>query len=254
MTEKIFESIEVFTLNEISEIVPAVDAVINGKIMLLKLGSVFSFIYNPLFSGLTEKFNILKNRENGQSMNIFGTYAQAKEIVDKNRVNEDFFSITPDFCSKIIVRIPVDPTISHPFPHNTKEGTVQFINFEGLHPILNAFGKGLAEKGCAYTSITSGNIHGAPTIEDVESAKKLVALFNIKASFLRMNNTQTVLTDVPAAKGDNKGSFIILSFCNPNAIEVKRLANKVDREVTEKYLKKLLAELNTKTPLVYALQ
>ncbi|MCL1809563.1 MAG: hypothetical protein FWG42_07370 [Clostridiales bacterium] len=253
MIEKICKSIEVFTLNETTDLVPAVEAVMNGKITLLKLGSVFSFVYNPRIAGLTDRFNILKERENWQTMNVVCTYEQAKQIVDRDRVNGDFFRITADFCSKAIVRIPVDAAIPLPFPYNTKEGTTQFLNFEGAHPILNAFRKELAERGCEYTSITSGNVHGAPTIEDLESAKMLAALFNIKASFLGMDDTQTVVTDIPAAKGDNKGSFIIISFCNPDAIEVKRLANKVDRDVTEQYLEKLFAELDTQSPLVYAL-
>ena len=251
--EKISTYIEVFTLNETSKIEPAVNAVMDGKIILLKLGSVFSFVFDPRIAGLAEKFNVLKNRKDWQSMNVVCTYKQAKQIVDRNRVNEDFFRIPANFCSKVIVRIPIDTTVPLPFQYNLKEGTMQFISFEEEYPILNAFREELAARGCEYTSITSGNVHGAPTIEDLESAKMLATVFNIKASFFGMNDVQTVVIDVPTEKGAHKGSFIIVSFCNPNAIEVKRLANKTDREVTERYLKELFAGVHTQTPLLYAL-
>ena len=252
MIEKVSQCIEVFSLNENAEVEAAADAFMNGKITLLRVGSVFSVAYNPNIEGLTDKVGLLKERREGQLMSVVCTYEQAKKIVDKNRVNADFFRLSAYFCSGALIRIPVDSTISLPFPYNEAEGTLQFLSFEETHPIRGVLIKELAARGCEYISITSANIHGAPTIEDLESAKVLAALFNMKASFLDADDVQTVVTDIPSDKGVHKGSFSIISFCNPNAIEVKRLANKADREFTEKYLNELFARVHTQTPLLFA--
>jgi len=251
MIEKVSNDIKVYHLKYAAEIKPVIDAIIDGKIILLKLGSVFSFIFNPNIADLTDKFNLLKARQSSQVLSVVCTYEQAKQIVDKERVNDDFFRIPAYFCSRVIVRIPVDTSSS--FPHDKAEGTMQFLSFEEMHPIHRALREELFARGCEHMLITSGNIHGAPTIEDLESAKMLATLFNIEASFLGMSNVETIVADIPECKGIHKGSYIILSFCNKHAIEVKRLANKVDREVTEKYLKELFANVHTKTPLEYAL-
>ena len=252
MIERVSSNIEVFTLNEMSDINQAVDAITGGKITLLKVGSVFSFVYDPSVEGLTEKVSVLKGRRSDQMMSVVCAYEQAKQFADKDRINQDFFSLPPGFCGKVILNIPVKKDAGLPFPYNTKNDTTQFLSFEQTHPIREALLKALAERGCEYLSITSGNITGAPTIEDVGSAKQLAALINIKASFLGIEAAETVVTDIPADKGGHKGSFIILSFCDPEAIEVRRLANKADREVTERYLKELFSGIDTKTPLVYA--
>jgi len=161
--------------------------------------------------------------------------------------------LSAHFCGRVILRIPVDTSIAFPFQYNEEERNLKFIGFEETHPLRNDFRKEIAFRGCEYISITSANIHGAPTIEDLESAKLLAALFNIKASFLGMSGLKTVVADIPEDKGPHKGSYIILSFCNPKAIEIKRLANKRDRKVTERHLKELFANIDTKTPLVYSL-
>lgn len=253
MIEQVSKEVEVFSLNDITELKSAVDAVMDGKITLLRVGYVFSFILNPYIEGLACKFNMLKDRQKWQTMSAVCTYRQAKQIVDRSRVNEDFFRITPYLCSKVLVRIPIDITITLPLPYSVEDGTLQFMDFEEAHPIRNAFRKELFNRGCEYISITSGNLHGAPTIGDLESAKMLAALFNIKASFLGMNDIQTVVTDIPADKSAHEGSYIILSFCNPDAIEIKRLANKTDKAFTDNFLKELFAEIHTQTPLIYAL-
>jgi len=251
--EKIIETVEIFSLTENSDVTPVADAIMDGNITVLKVGSVYSIVFRPTSSGLKEKTTRLKGRSKGQYMSVVCTYEQAKQIVDRKQVNRDFFSLSEDFCSKILVRIPVDKTITLPFPYNSQEGTLQFLNFGKVHPLRCAFREELASRGCEYISITSGNIHSAPTIEELEPAKMLAVLFNITASFLGIHDTQTVVTDIPTDRGAHKGSFAILSFCNPDAIEIKRLANKVDREVTEKYLEELFTEVNTQTPLVFAL-
>lgn len=253
MIEKVSKCIEVFSLNENTEVKAVVDAVMGGNIILLRVGSVFSFILNPNIAGLIDKFNVLKERRKHQTMSVVCTYEQAKQIVDRSRVNEDFFRIPAYLCASVIVRIPVDTTITLPFPYNSQERTMQFLNFDEMHPIRNALREELSVRGCEYLSITSANLHGAPTIEDLEAAKLLAALFNIKASFLGMHDIQTVVADIPSDRNAHKGSYIIVSFCNPNAIEVKRLANKTDMEVTDRYLKELFANIPTQTPLVYAL-
>ena len=252
--EKVGTAVEVFSLSGNADVKSAADAVMDGKITLLRVGSVFSIVINPGIKGLVDKVNLLKDREKEQLFSVVCTYEQAKQIVDKNRVNGDFFRLPGYFCSRVIVRIPVDNAISLPFPYDANSGTLQFLSFEETHPLRNAFKEELAVRGCEYISITSGNIHSAPTIEDFESAKKLAALFSIKAEFLGMGDVQTVVTDIPEDIGFYTGSYIILSFCNKDAIEVKRLANKADREVTEKYLKEVFANIDTQTPIVYALE
>ena len=64
---------------------------------------------------------------------------------------------------------------------------------------------------------------------------------------------RTVVTDIAGDGGAHKGSYIILSFCNPDAIEVKRLANKTDREFTERYIKELFADIPVKSPIIFSL-
>ena len=251
MIENVIQAVEVFSLQDLEDSKPAIDAVMAGKITLLKVGSIFSIVYNPAVTALTEKICLLKERRKEQSMSVVCTYEQAKEFVDKNRVNKDFFRLSASFCSKVILRIPVDPMAALPFSYHMEEETVQFFSFETTHPLRSAFQKTLAARGCEYLSITSGNLSGAPTIEDLESAKLLAAVFNAKASFFGMEDTQTLVTDIPEDRGAHAGSFAILSFCNQNAIEVKRLVNKVDRELTEIHLKKTLAKVHTQTPLVY---
>ena len=253
MIEKISSCVEIFTLNERSDVMPAADAFINGKILLIKVGPVFSFIMNPYIEGLKEKFNYLKERNKWQLLSAVCTYEQAKRIVDVDRINEDFFRISAYVCGKVIVRIPVDATVPLPFPLNQTDGTTQFLDFTEAHPIRSAFTEELAARGCEYISITSGNISGAPTIDDLESAKQLAVLFNLKASFLGMDDAQTAIVDIPGDGGAHKGSYTILSFCNPEAVEVKRLTNMGDREFTDRYLKELLTDVRFKTPLVYAL-
>lgn len=254
MIEKVSQSVEVFSLNKNDDIKAAADAVLEGKITILRVGSVFSIVFSPYIEGLADKVGLIKGRSEGQLMSVVATYAQMKGIVDKQRVNEDFYRISEHFCGKVIVRIPVDKTLSLPFPYNAKDGSLQILNFKETHPLRGAFREELAAGGCDFISITSANLHGAPTIVDVEAAKLLAALFNMKASFFGVGDTRTVVTDIPADDGGYKGSFIILSFCNPDAIEVKRLANKTDREVTENCLNELFASIKTKTPLVYNLE
>jgi len=58
MLEKVSKCIEIFSLNEKAEVSPAVDAVMDGKITLLKVGQVYSFILNPNITGLADKFNL----------------------------------------------------------------------------------------------------------------------------------------------------------------------------------------------------
>ena len=251
MTEKVSELIEVFSLKEKTDVSPVADAIMDGKITILKVGSVYSIVFRPTIAGLKEKTAKLKGRAGGQYMSVVCSYEQAKKVVDRKLVNEDFFRLSADFCSKALIRIPVEPELKLPFSYNTTAETMQFLSFEGAHPVRKALKDELLERGCEYISITSGNIHEAPTIEDLESAKKLATLFNLKASFLGLNDTKTVVADIPEDKSVHNGSYIILSFCNPNAIEVKRLANKVDREFTESYLKELFATVDTKTQLVF---
>ena len=253
MIENICNDVKVYTLNDESEASPAADAVINGKITIVKNGSVYSIVYDPRIVDLTDKVNLLKGRKKEQSMSLVCTYEQGKKIVDRNRVNEDFFRLSPDFCSRVIIRIPVDIGGEMPFPYISDKGTCQFIDFANAHPVNGAFTKELAKRGCEYLSITSANINSEPTIEDLESAKKLAILFNQKALSLGMQGIETVVVDIPSNKGFYKGSYIILSFCEQSAIEVKRLANKKDREVTERQLTKMFANVQTMTPLVYAL-
>lgn len=253
MIEQVSKQVEVFTLTKESDIFPAVEAVIEGKISIIRIGSVYSFLLNPYIYGLAEKFNLLKDRQKIQTMSLVCSYEQAMNFVDKNRVNKDFFKLSPYVCSRMIVRIPIDTTIPLPFSYNFNDDTVQFLDFESVNPIRKAFQKELFLRGCEYLSITSGNIHSAPTVNNIEDAKELAALFNIKAYFLGMNEVQTVVTDIPSDKHSHEGSYIIVSFCNPDVIEVKRLANKTDLAITEQCIKELFSPLSLQSPIIYSL-
>jgi len=253
MIKKISSRVEIFTLNEERGVKAAADAVIGGKILLIRVGPVFSFVINPYIAGLKDKFNYLKERGKAQVLSAVCTYEQAGQIADSERINEDFFRLSPYLCGKVIMRIPVNTSLSLPFPYNTEDGTMQFLDFAETHPMRAAFAKELASLGCEYISITSGNISGAPTVEDLGSAKKLAALFNLKAAFLGMPEVETVVADIPGDTGSHKGSYCILSFCNPGAVEIKRLTNMGDRDFTDRYLKELLSDVTMKTPLIYSL-
>jgi len=253
MIEKICENVEVITLTKNSDVKCAADAIRNGKITLLNLGSVFTFVIDPAQDGLMDKFNLLKERGDRQILSLACTYEQAGNFVDKNRVNQDFFRLSEELASHAIVRIPVDLSLKIPFPYNEKDGTVQFLNIFHTHPMRKALMQELTAGGCEYLSITSGNVHGASTAEDLDSAKRLAALTNIKAAFFGMDSLSTVVTDVPNDKASHKGSYVILSFCNPDQIEIKRLANKADKSVTERHIEKLFEKTDFQTPLVYNL-
>jgi len=253
MIEKVSAYIDVFTLREKSDVMYAADAIMNGKITLLNLGSVFTFVINSLQDGLMDRFNLLKERQDGQILSLACTYEQAKRFVDKERVNQDFFLLSEEFTGRVIVRIPVDRSLSLPFPYNTQDGTSQFLNISVTHPMRKALTEELTARGCEYLSITSANVHGAPTVEDLDSAKRLAGLVNLKAPFFGMDAMSTVVTDIPDDNAAHKGSYVILSFCNPDAIEVRRFANKEDREVSEKLLSGLFGKIDFKTPLIYNL-
>ena len=244
------EYIDIITLRRTADAAKAVNALLAGKILVMKMGSIWGLFFNPQIPHLVDCLNKLKLREVTQSLSLICTCKQAKEMADKERVNRDFFNITPDICRKVIVRFPLNTALNLPFPHNTDDGTVQFQSFETSHPILREIQRLLAVKGCPFLSGTSGNIHGSPTIETLTEAKRLAVLFNIEASFWGLK-TETAVIDIPAANGKNKGSFPIIGFSNPQAIEVMRLMNKTDRELTERYLTPITEKYRFETPLVY---
>ncbi|MCL2664692.1 MAG: hypothetical protein FWE82_03690, partial [Defluviitaleaceae bacterium] len=239
-------------LDRAADMEAAADAFAGGKIVLLRLGSIYSLIINPQVKDLADKLNLLKERRGDQIMSVVCTSPQAKKNADKSRVNGDFYNLPDDFAGRVIVRIPVAADGPLPFPYHIEKGTMQYLSFEGTHPLRETFGRKIAERGCDYAAITSANIGGAPTIEDIAPAKKLALLFNIKSEFACLN-AQTVVAEIPGDAGGHRGSLAIVSFCNKDAIEVKRLADKNDRRLTEKYLADLFANIKTETPLVYAL-
>ena len=253
MIEKISAYFDVFTLREKSDVMYAADAIISGKITLLNLGSVFTFVLNPEKESLLSMFNLLKERQEGQILSLACSYTQAKQFVDKERVNPDFFRLSDEFAGRVIIRVPVDQSLDLPFPYNRVDGSTQFLNIAQTHPMRKALIEELTARGCEYLSITSGNVHGAPTVEDLDSAKRLAALINIKAPFFKMDPMCTVVTDVPGDKAYHKGSYVILSFCNPDAIEVRRLSGNNDRQASEDLLDLLFKGLDIQTPLLYKL-
>ena len=244
------EYVDIITLRRTSDIAKAVKALLAGKILVMKMGSIWGLFFNPQISHLVDCLNKLKMREVTQSLSLISTCDQAKRIADKGRINNDFFKITPDMCRKVIIRFPVNVNLDLPFPYNTDDSTVQFQSFEASHPLLRELQKVLFINGCQFLSGTSGNIHGSPTIETFSDARRLAVLFNIEASFWNLK-AETVVVDIPAANGENKGSFPIIGFSNPQAIEVKRLMNKNDRELTERYLTPIIISHGFETPLVY---
>ncbi|MDR1205475.1 MAG: Sua5/YciO/YrdC/YwlC family protein [Peptococcaceae bacterium] len=245
------ERVDMITLRRPADAAKAVSALLAGKIAVMKMGSIWGLFFNPQIPRLADRLNQLKMREETQSFSLICTCGQAKEIADRERVNHDFYSITPDMCRKVIVRFPINTALNLPFPYNAGAGTVQFQSFEASHPILRELQRLLNAEGCPFLSGTSGNIHGAPAVETLADAKRLAALFNIEASFWGIK-TETAVVDIPAASGENKGSFPIIGFNNPLAVEVQRLMNKTDRELTERYLASVFAGHPFETSLVYS--
>jgi len=248
MKQNAKEYVEVITLRKNADIPKAVHALQGGKLVVMKIGSIFSLFFNPQCRGLAATLNRLKMREVSQSLSLLCSCEQAMSFADKKRVNPDFYSITPELCCKVLSRFPVNTAQALPFPYNTAKGTVQFYSLEAAHPLLREFQRQLHAGGCVCLSGTSANIHGAATIEALTDAKRLAVLFNIEAFFWSLP-VETVVIDVPAAQGKNQGSFPILGFCDLAAIEVMRLMQGRDR--TEQYLAPLLAAHQFKTSLIY---
>ena len=248
MKQNAKEYVDILTLRKQEDISQAVEALLSGKLAVMKIGSIFSLFFNPQCPGLADKLNRLKMREVSQSLSLLCTCEQAMSFADKQRVNPDFFSVTPGLCHKVLARFPVNTALDLPFPYNTENGTVQFYSFEAAHPLLWAFQQQLFASGCPCLSGTSANIHGAPTIETLSDAKRLAVLFNIETDFWSLG-IESVLINVPAAQGKNQGSFPILGFGNPAAIEVLRLMK--DRDTTEKYLAPLMEAQQFQTPLAW---
>ena len=244
------EYIDVITLRKAADATKAANALLAGRLLVMKMGSIWGLFLNPQKAHLAADLNKLKMRDAAQSLSLICACDHAKKIADKERVNRDFFAITPDFCRKVITRFPLNMSLDLPFPHDAGDGSVQFQSFEAAHPILREIQRLLLAKGCPYLSGTSANIHGAPTIETLADAKRLAVVFNIEASFFRMK-TETIVVDIPAANSGNKGSFPIVGFGNRQAIEVIRLVNKTDRKQTNEYLAPIIAAHRFETPVVF---
>ena len=252
MKQSIKEYVEVITLRKKSDIAKATGALLSGKLAVMKMGSIYGLFFNPQIPGLANTLNRLKMRVVSQSLSLLCSCEQAKAFADRERVNADFYNITPELCHKVLVRFPVNTSLDLPFPYNASNGTVQFYSLEATHPILCDFQRHLFTDGCPCLSGTSANIHGAPTIETLADAKRLAVLFNIEASFWGLENIEIVVIDVPAAHNCNQGSFPILGFDNPASIEVVRLMNKVGREATAQYLEPVIQMHNFASPLIFA--
>jgi len=251
MTEYMNVPLDIFSINDAKDVKAATDSLFAGQLSLLRVGSVFSFVLNPYIHGLVDNLNRLKERGKEQFMSIVCTYEQALSLVDTSRVNEDFYNINPFVCSNALIRFPIDTTKDIPFIYNEADGTVQFISFENTNPLRREYKNILYDAGCQYISITSGNVHNAPTIENIHDAKLLAAFMNIKAEFLGIPHQKTTITDIPDDHSLHKGSYIVLSFCNKEQVEIKRLANKGDAALTKNVLPILLKDVVFKTKLVY---
>jgi hypothetical protein len=237
------QSVECYSLTSRRGLQAAVSALVDGQILLLRLGIMYGLVVNPRIAGLSEKLNALKGRESGQHLSLICTRQQASGIVDWTRAHTDLRFATPDLCSKAIIRIPLDLSVEFSFPYNREQRSIQFLSLEQAGPHLRTFQRELSAAGCPYLLATSGNVHGGRAVKTPADARRLAAMLNTKADFLGFPGVRTAIADMPRDETAYNGSFPILSFCDPAVVEVKRLIAHADRTATEALVSDMLSRL-----------
>ena len=222
----------------------------DGQILLLKLGTLFALTFNPSVEGLEQKLDRIKGRRSNQHFTLICNYGQALELIDRERINIDFFNIGESFGSKAILRVPLKVDNVLPFPYNRELNTVQYVNIQGIHPLLNKLTDELARLGCRYLSTTSGNLHGEPTTRFINEAETLAIRCNERILEMGITGTKVIVVDIPGLEAEYKGSFPILSFLNPGQVEVIRNIEN-NPELTRRYIQKGLEGLEYETVVAY---
>jgi hypothetical protein len=225
----------------------------SGKILIVDMRGVYGFVYNPFIPDLYDTLALLKGRENNQFFNLAASYEKLlTEVVDKKRVNPDFFHLNETICAKIIVRIPNRELDVEPIG-NPSEMTVQSLSFEGIDPLLAKFQKHIQKIGVYFTAGTSGNLHRLPSITDPAAAERFAAALNLTAQANGID-ANIIVAHLTRHRSPSKGSYPIFSFLEKNKIEIIRLVNKTDYEETERVKNYLLSHCQLQTPIVYNLK
>ena|GEM_PF-1794481 len=238
------------TVTKESDIPEIADLFFNGQILLLKLGTLYALTFNPAIEGLDHKLDKIKGRRSNQHFTLICNYDQALEILDADRINKDFYNIGESFSSKALLRIPLKATDTLPFPYNKEQNTVQYVSIEGIHPLLKTLSLELSRRSSRYMSTTSGNLHGEPICQFLSEAEVLAAKCETRIQELGISDTKVFVVDIPDLEAEYKGSFPIVSFVNPEQIEVIRnIENNL--ELTQRFIQKELQGLQVETSVAY---
>ena len=255
----------ILSIASATQVQSAADLLLSGNILLLKLGRVYGFIFHPQIEGLAAKLNAIKGRTSSQHLSLICSYRQALKIIDRDRINPDFFGLGRALAGKALIRIPLDTRQSLPFLFNQEENSVQFLSLVDSLPLglkrqninnvkggafLHDFQQLLKKRGCPFISGTSGNIHGQPTCERLEDAVKLSQIFNDRAIELGFSDIKAVVVDIPNLGDANQGSYPIVSFANPSEVEVVRLIGN-DLALTRDFLEAMVRGVKMRTTITY---
>ena len=238
------------TVTKESDIPEIANLFFDGQILLLKLGTLYALTFNPAIEGLDQKMDKIKGRRSNQHFTLICNYDQALEILDADRINMDFYNIGESFSSKALLRIPLKVADTFPFPYNKSHNTVQYISIEGIHPLLKMLSIELSRRNCRYLSTTSGNLHGEPTCQFFSEAEVLAEKCETRIQELGISDTKVILVDIPDLEAGYKGSFPIVSFMNPEQVEVIRNIEN-DLELTQNFIQKELHGLLIETSVAY---
>ena len=236
-------------INSIDDVPYAAEQFLTGKILLMQLGELYTFIINPQIDGLAENLNILKGRTSSQYLTTVCSYTFILSYIDRERINLDFYDVGEVLSGIALIRAPVDFQKSIPFPCNNDDKSAQFLNFASCHPLLGAFQAEIERQCCPFALATSGNLHGAPSCVNLEEALALANVINKKARVLSMDNVDVIVVDIPSIHREYKGSFPIVSFENPSAIEILRFIEG-SPNATYQYLIPYLKGRRTNTELM----
>ncbi|MDR0463371.1 MAG: Sua5/YciO/YrdC/YwlC family protein [Pseudomonadales bacterium] len=247
------ETVDVYYLEDDGAPKVVASEVSKGKLLIVDIKSVYGITYNPFTPNLFDKLALLKGREKDQFFSLAASYEKLlDEVVDNEKVNPDFFKLNEEICGQMIVRIPHRnlkvENIGN--PHNK---TVQSLSFEGIHSSLARFQKSLESRGVSFTAGTSANLHRLPAILDPTQVEKFAAAMQLTAKANGMEDLEIIVAHLSRQPQEKTGSYPIVSFINPQQIEIQRYVNKTNREATEKFKTYLENNFNFTTPIVYNL-
>jgi len=248
MEKIVTHTISTYNIDHDTDLRAVVNHIINGDVVLLKVGGVYSFIINPYIKDLLSKFNIIKQRKANQVLSVVACYASIQKIIDKTRINPDYYILPENLSSKFIFRVPIIKN-DYPFSYHNTNNTLQYITFDHGNLYRKKLLELLNEKGIEFLSITSGNVSGAPTVTEDLDALELAVVFNEYAHMLDID-LKTVVALNKTDTYDHKGSYLIIDFSKPENVEIKRYINKDDIKTTHEFLEKYHIGKNFSTPLI----